>query len=127
MHAALASPPALFALDWGTSSLRAYALGPGGQVLATRRSEHGVMNLPAGAGIATPAEAFEAARVVIHPGQQELAPRSLDLVTDLVVDGLGRHVVDADEPGACRGLGEARLYPVRALQQVAQHEVVVGP
>ena len=61
MHTALASAPALFALDWGTSSLRAYALGADGQVLATRRSEHGVMNLPAGPSIATPAEAFEAA------------------------------------------------------------------
>lgn len=61
MPTARAGAPALFALDWGTSSLRAYALGADGQVLATRRSEHGVMNLPAGPGIATPAEAFEAA------------------------------------------------------------------
>lgn len=61
MSTALAGAPALFALDWGTSSLRAYALGADGQVLATRRSEHGVMNLPAGPDIATPAEAFEAA------------------------------------------------------------------
>ena len=38
MHTALAKDTVLFALDWGTSSLRAYALGPGGQVLATRRS-----------------------------------------------------------------------------------------
>lgn len=36
----------LIALDWGTSSLRAYALGDGGQILATRSSEHGIMNLP---------------------------------------------------------------------------------
>ena len=52
---------ALVALDWGTSSLRAYALGEGGSVLDTRRSEHGVMHLPAGPGIDTPAAAFEAA------------------------------------------------------------------
>ncbi|MDR7151641.1 2-dehydro-3-deoxygalactonokinase [Hydrogenophaga palleronii] len=39
--------PALIALDWGTSSLRAYALGAGGRVLASRRSEHGIMHLPA--------------------------------------------------------------------------------
>lgn len=38
--------PVLFALDWGTSSLRAYALAASGQVLASRRSAHGIMNLP---------------------------------------------------------------------------------
>jgi 2-dehydro-3-deoxygalactonokinase len=38
--------PALIALDWGTSSLRAYALGAGGRILASRRSEHGIMHLP---------------------------------------------------------------------------------
>ena len=57
----LIETPALIALDWGTSSLRAYALGSGGQVLATRRSGHGIMNLPCGSGPHTPAEAFEAA------------------------------------------------------------------
>ena len=41
------SKPLLIALDWGTSSLRAYALGEGGALLATRRSPHGIMNLPA--------------------------------------------------------------------------------
>ena len=51
---------ALIALDWGTSSLRAYAMGEGGAVLETRRSEHGVMHLPTGPGIDTPAAAFEA-------------------------------------------------------------------
>lgn len=38
--------PALIALDWGTSSLRAYAMAPTGAVLDSRRSDHGVMNLP---------------------------------------------------------------------------------
>lgn len=61
MHTALTNPPVLIALDWGTSSLRAYAMGPGGQVLGSRRSEHGVMHLPAGPDIHTPSEAFEAA------------------------------------------------------------------
>jgi 2-dehydro-3-deoxygalactonokinase len=44
--AELNETPALIALDWGTSSLRAYALGAGGRVLVSRRSEHGIMNLP---------------------------------------------------------------------------------
>lgn len=57
----LLDTPALFALDWGTSSLRAYALDAHGTVLATRRSEHGVMHLPAGASIRSPAQASEQA------------------------------------------------------------------
>ena len=57
----LLETPALFALDWGTSSLRAYAMGADGAVLATRRSEHGVMHLPAGPDIHSPADAFEQA------------------------------------------------------------------
>ncbi|MBD1552367.1 2-dehydro-3-deoxygalactonokinase [Pseudomonas typographi] len=40
--------PRLIALDWGTSSLRAYCLGAAGQVLAQRGSSHGIMHLPAG-------------------------------------------------------------------------------
>ncbi|QQC63468.1 2-dehydro-3-deoxygalactonokinase [Paraburkholderia ginsengisoli] len=37
---------ALIALDWGTSSLRAYLYDADGQVLATRASLAGIMNLP---------------------------------------------------------------------------------
>lgn len=115
MHAALASPPALFALDWGTSSLRAYALGPGGQVLATRRSEHGVMNLPAGAGIATPAEAFEAT------------------LQGLCGDWLAAH---ADTPliacgmvGSAQGWREARYQPLpaRASELATAMTVIARP
>lgn len=40
--------PRLIALDWGTSSLRAYCLGTGGHVLAQRASAHGIMHLPHG-------------------------------------------------------------------------------
>lgn len=39
--------PVLIALDWGTSSLRAYALDGQGQVLAQRQSKHGISQLPA--------------------------------------------------------------------------------
>ena len=38
---------ALLALDWGTSSLRGFLLGAGGDVLARRSSRHGIQNLPA--------------------------------------------------------------------------------
>lgn len=36
----------LLALDWGTSSLRAYLLGEQGQVLQERHSSHGIQHLP---------------------------------------------------------------------------------
>lgn len=58
--AELNATPALIALDWGTSSLRAYALGAGGRVLASRRSEHGIMNLPVAAS-SLAADRFEQA------------------------------------------------------------------
>ena len=37
---------ALIALDWGTTSLRAYLYDAAGEVLATRASTAGIMNLP---------------------------------------------------------------------------------
>jgi 2-dehydro-3-deoxygalactonokinase len=37
---------ALIALDWGTTSLRAYLYDAAGKVLATRASTAGIMNLP---------------------------------------------------------------------------------
>ncbi|HEY2021386.1 2-dehydro-3-deoxygalactonokinase [Paraburkholderia sp.] len=40
---------ALIALDWGTTSLRAYLFDAHGRVLATRASTAGIMNLPRGA------------------------------------------------------------------------------
>ena len=36
----------LIALDWGTTSLRAYKLGAGGQVLEQRSLSSGIMQLP---------------------------------------------------------------------------------
>ncbi|SAK71925.1 2-keto-3-deoxy-galactonokinase [Caballeronia calidae] len=43
-----ASTPALIALDWGTTSLRAYLLGADGLALDTRASSAGIMKLPTG-------------------------------------------------------------------------------
>jgi 2-dehydro-3-deoxygalactonokinase len=42
------SHAALIALDWGTTSLRAYLLGDDGAALDTRASSAGIMKLPAG-------------------------------------------------------------------------------
>ena len=43
-----ARPPRLIALDWGTSTLRAYLLGEGGVLLDTRSEPWGIMQLPTG-------------------------------------------------------------------------------
>ncbi|RYF67539.1 MAG: 2-dehydro-3-deoxygalactonokinase, partial [Comamonadaceae bacterium] len=54
----------LVALDWGTSSLRAFRLGAHGQVLEQRSRPWGIMNLPpapAGQADAEPGAAFERA------------------------------------------------------------------
>ncbi len=40
--------PVLIGLDWGTSALRAYLIGPGGAVLERRESGHGIRALPDG-------------------------------------------------------------------------------
>ena len=100
MPAVLASPPVLFAVDWGTSSLRAHALGPGGQVLATRRSEHGVMNLPTGPGIDTPAAAFEAAL--------------RGLCGDWLADHPETPLIACGMVGSAQGWREARYQPLPA-------------
>ena len=46
LDADLAARAALIALDWGTTSLRAYLFDAAGEVLATRVSTAGIMNLP---------------------------------------------------------------------------------
>jgi 2-dehydro-3-deoxygalactonokinase len=51
---------ALIALDWGTTSLRAYLFDAAGNVLATRASTAGIMNLPRSADQGGFDEAFDA-------------------------------------------------------------------
>ena len=46
MNTAVVSPPQLLALDWGTSSLRAFLMRDG-QIIETRQSGHGIQHLPA--------------------------------------------------------------------------------
>ena len=47
-----ASPAALIALDWGTSSLRAYLMGRGGALLERRSQPWGIQHLPEGGFVA---------------------------------------------------------------------------
>jgi 2-dehydro-3-deoxygalactonokinase len=65
MTAATPPPAALIALDWGTSSLRAYRMAPGGAILDTRHLPWGIMRLPEppsdGPAPTTPASGFELA------------------------------------------------------------------
>ena len=56
-----AGDAALIALDWGTTSLRAYLFDAAGEVLATRASSAGIMNLPRPAAEGGFDAAFEAA------------------------------------------------------------------
>ncbi|MBN8494004.1 MAG: 2-dehydro-3-deoxygalactonokinase, partial [Burkholderiales bacterium] len=44
----VAQQPALLALDWGTSSLRASLLGAGGRLLDSRHRPWGLLHLPEG-------------------------------------------------------------------------------
>lgn len=96
----MATAVSLLALDWGTSSLRAYAMGADGVVLDTRRSEHGVMNLPAGPGIATPAQSFEAALQ--------------GLCGDWLASHGGVPLIACGMVGSAQGWREARYQPLPA-------------
>lgn len=63
MSTAPATRAALIALDWGTTSLRAYRIDGAGRVLNTRHLPFGIMRLPqpAQGAIAEPAAGFELA------------------------------------------------------------------
>lgn len=62
--------PALLALDWGTSSLRAFLLGADGSILASRASAHGIQNLPqpGEAGFRHAFAEIATAWLAAHPG-----------------------------------------------------------
>ena len=60
-HAVSLDQAALVALDWGTTSLRAYLFDVAGNVLDTRESTAGIMNLPRAADEGGFDAAFEAA------------------------------------------------------------------
>ncbi|MFT4172985.1 MAG: 2-dehydro-3-deoxygalactonokinase [Rhodocyclaceae bacterium] len=65
-------PPALIALDWGTSSLRAYLMDSAGCIIDTRRAGHGIQHLPPAP---TRGEAFAAAFASIIEPWRQRAPR----------------------------------------------------
>jgi 2-dehydro-3-deoxygalactonokinase len=60
MNADLGTPgtPRLIALDWGTSSLRAFLLADGAAIVAQRHADHGILRLPPPGGRAGFERAF---------------------------------------------------------------------
>lgn len=106
----LHAPPALIALDWGTSSLRAVALGRSGQVLASRRSEHGIMNLPQATANADPGDL---------PARFEQALQTI--CGDWLHKHPGAPLLACGMVGSAQGWQEARYHPVPcAIGEVAQ-------
>ncbi|MGE8321082.1 MAG: 2-dehydro-3-deoxygalactonokinase [Comamonas sp.] len=85
--------PTLIALDWGTTSLRAYAYAPGGQVLERRHSPHGITQLPA-------------------PGEAGFAQALSALVGDWVAASPGAPLVACGMVGSAQGWREAAYVPV---------------
>lgn len=142
---AVAAAPQLLGLDWGSSRLRAYLLGPGGELLATRRSEAGASALHDGPAFAGALQALVGDWQAAHPalpmlacgmvgsrhgwreapyvrcpaGAAELAQHTLALDNGLrIVPGL-RH--DGDQPDVMRGeetqiLGALALHPALCTQ-----------
>ena len=69
-----ASPnsPALIALDWGTSTVRASLMGPGGRMLATQARPWGIMHTP-GRDFAAAYDTITAAWRAADPGMPAIA------------------------------------------------------
>lgn len=99
---------ALIGLDWGTTSLRAYAYAPGGQVLERRHSPHGITQLPA-LGEAGFAQALSA------------------LVGDWVAASPAVPLVACGMVGSAQGWREAAYVPVpTGLGQLASQSTTVA-
>jgi 2-dehydro-3-deoxygalactonokinase len=99
---------ALIALDWGTTSLRAYRMDPQGRPIDSRRSEGGIMQLPAGEGAAR----FEAALQAICGDWLQAHARAPLLACGMV--------------GSAQGWCEAVYHPIPcAIEQVARNLTVV--
>jgi len=95
---------ALVALDWGTSSLRAYRLGAGGAVLEVRQLDAGIMRLRAGA-TATPAD-FERAFAEACGDWRAAAPGAPVLASGMVGSAQGwREVPYLELPSGPEALG----------------------
>jgi len=104
---AVVSPPVLLALDWGTSSLRAFLMAEG-KVLDTRQSAHGIQHLPI-AGVPGFEKAFA------------------DIAGDWVAKWPGLPVVASGMVGSAQGWKEAPYVHCPAdIQTLARQHVRVA-
>ncbi|MFC6335971.1 2-dehydro-3-deoxygalactonokinase [Pseudomonas sp. CCM 7891] len=119
-------PAQLIALDWGTSSLRAYKLGPGGHVLEHRSLASGIMHLPTEprdiAGIWC-ADGFELAFDAACGDWLDAQPTLPVIACGMVGSAQGwSEAAYRDTPADVATLGQA-LHVVRSLRGVDVHIV----
>jgi 2-dehydro-3-deoxygalactonokinase len=96
--AGAAGDPRLIALDWGTSSLRAYLLGAAGQVLEARHRPWGILHLP-------------------EDGERGFAAALQGIAGDWLAAAPGRPVIAAGMVGSAQGWREAPYAGVPADAQ----------
>ncbi|UFP98610.1 2-dehydro-3-deoxygalactonokinase [Pseudomonas fitomaticsae] len=116
----------LIALDWGTTSLRAYKLGAGGQVLAQRSLSFGIMQLPKTPRVINGRECSDGFELAFD----EACGDWLDAQPDLPVIACGmvgsaqgwREASYRDTPANVADLGKS-LQTVRSLRGVDVHIV----
>ncbi|WP_166224703.1 2-dehydro-3-deoxygalactonokinase [Pseudomonas atagonensis] len=116
----------LIALDWGTTSLRAYKLAAGGQVLAQRSLSFGIMQLPKTLRVINGRECAEGFELAFD----EACGDWLDAQPDLPVIACGmvgsaqgwREASYRDTPANVADLGKS-LQTVRSLRGVDVHIV----
>ena len=105
----------LIALDWGTSSLRAYLLGEGGALIEERRQPWGLLHLPQGG--------FAAALKGVAGDWLEAMPALLVIVSGMVGSAQGwREAPYAHCPAGAAALA-AQLLRFEALPGVLLHIV----
>jgi 2-dehydro-3-deoxygalactonokinase len=97
---------ALFGLDWGTTSLRAYRIGCGGEVLERRSREAGILRVPGGD--------YAAALLAAIGDWWDRAPAAPVIASGMIGSRQGwREIPYVDCPAGleelARGLGEADL------------------
>jgi 2-dehydro-3-deoxygalactonokinase len=116
----------LIALDWGTTSLRAYKLAEGGQVLEQRSLSTGIMQLPRAPGIIAGRECSDGFELAFH----EACGDWLDAQPGLPVIACGmvgsaqgwREAAYRETPANVASLGNS-LQTVRSLRGVDVHIV----
>lgn len=99
--------PVLLALDWGTSSLRAFLMDAQGSVLTTRSTPHGIQNLP-------------------QPGRPGFEQAFAGIAADWLQRWPGLPVVAGGMVGSAQGWKEAPYVNCPTdTQTLAAHSVVV--